>query len=67
MKTLEDIYLVECLSELEDSREKQGMRHSLPVIMIMSICAILCNANSFGSIARFAKAKQDWFEKYFDL
>jgi|LakMenE18May11ns_1017448.scaffolds.fasta_scaffold9766222_1 predicted transposase YbfD/YdcC len=67
MKTLEDIELVRCLSELEDTRAAEGKRHNLQVVVIMSMCAILCNANSFGGLARFAKAKLEWFEKYFDL
>lgn len=67
MKTFDDIELLEYFSELEDERTEQGKRHDLQVVMIMAICAILCNANSFGAIARFAKAKLDWFEKFFDL
>jgi hypothetical protein len=57
MKTLEDIALLEHFSELEDLRTDQGKRHDLQVIIVMAICGILCNANSFGAIAGFAKAK----------
>jgi predicted transposase YbfD/YdcC len=67
MKTLEDISLLEHFSDIEDLRTEQGKRHNLQVVMIMAICAILCNANSFGGIARFAKAKLDWFKNFFDL
>jgi predicted transposase YbfD/YdcC len=67
MKTLEDIALLEHFSELEDLRTDQGKRHNLQVIIIMAICGILCNANSFEAIAGFAKAKLEWFEKFFDL
>lgn len=67
MKTFDDIELVEHFSELEDLRTDQGKRHDLQVVMVMAICAILCNANSFGAITRFAEAKLKWFEKFFDL
>ena len=48
MKTLEDIELVRCLSELEDTRAAEGKRHNLQVVVKMSMCTILCNANSFS-------------------
>lgn len=67
MKTLEDIALVEHFSEIEDTRSIHGRRHELRTVIVMAICAVLCGANSFESIADFADAKLEWFEKYFNL
>ena len=67
MKTLEDISLVEHFSKIEDTRSIHGRRHNLFVVIIMAICAVLCGANSFESIADFADAKIDWFKQFFDL
>lgn len=67
MKTLEDIALVQHFSEIEDTRDPRGRRHNLQVVIIMAMCAVLCGANSFESIADFAECKIDWFKKFFHL
>lgn len=67
VKNIEDIDLVNSFDDLEDPRRDQGKRHKLSTVVIMSICAILCGANSFGSIERFVIAKLDWFKKFFEL
>lgn len=47
------------LHQVTDPRRAQGRRHSLPVILILSILAICSGADSLESIADWAKNYQD--------
>ena len=67
VKEIEDIGIVECFEDLEDPRRSQGQRFKLTELIVMSITAVLCGADSFGSIERFVEAKEEWFKKFFEL
>jgi hypothetical protein len=41
--------------------------HSLDSIFFMTICAAICGADGWSSIAAFCKAKGSWFKQYLDL
>ena len=66
-KEIEDLGIVEFFKDLEDPRRAQGQRFSLKALIVMSITAILCGADSFESIELFVEVKSEWFEKFFDL
>ena len=52
-KQLED--LIEILKSLPDPRKKRGKRHRIISIMAIAICAVLCGARSYASIAEWAQ------------
>jgi DDE_Tnp_1-associated len=46
--------LLDILSQLEDNRRKQGMRHPLHILFLITVMAIMQGAKSERAIARFA-------------
>lgn len=46
-------------STLPDPR-RYNKRHKLIDIITISICAVICNADTFEHIAEFGQAKIDW-------
>ena len=53
-------------STINDPR-RENRRHKLIDIITISICAVICNADSFEHIAEFGEAKFDWFKKFLEL
>jgi predicted transposase YbfD/YdcC len=51
------------LHKIPDHRRAQGKRHPLPTILILSILAISCGADSFQSISEWAINYQDQLRK----
>ncbi len=47
------------LSSVPDERGPQGIQHSLPLLLTLSICAICCGADSYESIAQWCVEYQD--------
>src|SRR3989338_2650424 len=46
--------LLDILNQLEDNRRKQGQRHPLHILFLITIMAIMAGAKSERAIARFA-------------
>ena len=46
--------LLSIINQLEDNRRKQGMRHPLHILLLITIMAIMAGAKSERAIARFA-------------
>ena len=59
--------LVNHFAELEDPRDQRGLRHLLPEMMVIAVCAVICNAEDWKSVAAFGRAKQAWFETFLRL
>ena len=49
------------LNELEDPRDKRGLRHELTNIIVMSIYAILCGCADCESISYFLELRKEYF------
>jgi hypothetical protein len=54
-------------STIDDPRVPGRTTHSLDNIFFMTICAVICGADSGSSIAAFCKAKRSGFGPYLDL
>ena len=52
--------------ELTDPRRRKVMYPLINVVTI-AICAVLCGADDFVSIAEFGRAKRKWLSKFLDL
>lgn len=51
--------LIILLNKLEDNRRKQGQRHPLHILLLITIMAIMAGAKSERAIARFAVNNKD--------
>jgi predicted transposase YbfD/YdcC len=53
---------------LTDPRRKtKNQRHKFVDILVIAICGVICGANGWVAVEKFAKAKQDWFKKFLEL
>ena len=52
---------------VDDPRRDHGKRHELLDVLILSLCGVLCGAQSWVDVADYARTKQDWFETFLDL
>ena len=55
------------LYKIIDQRSLQGQRYPLGQILLLSIFAMLCGADSYRKIAELIKLKYEIFDKYLDL
>lgn len=59
--------LLTVLQEVTDPRVERRKLHSLPDVLCIAICALLCGADSFEDMEVFGEAKSDWFETFLEL
>ena len=55
------------LFKIKDHRRKQGQRYKLGHVLLFSIFAILCNANSYRKIHSFIECHYELFNKIYNL
>ena len=58
--------IVEHFAKLEDPR-RYNKRHKLLDIVVISICAVICGADSWEDIELFGKAKEKWLMEFLAL
>ncbi len=61
------ISLIEHFRPLPDPRIAKKTRHKLIDIVVIAICAIICSANDYESIAEFGRSKEHWFKSFLEL
>ena len=54
-------------SSLKDPRIYRTKLHNLLDIILLSICAVLCGAETWIDIAEFGQARQDWLKTFMQL
>jgi len=59
--------ILEHFAALPDPRRDHGKIHMLDEIVFMSICAILCGADSWQEIAEYSESKIDWLKTFLTL
>jgi len=60
--------LMDCIGELDDPRKaSNGTRHDFQEILVISICAMLSNADSFDDIALWGRVKESWLRRFLVL
>lgn len=52
---------------LPDPRAERTKKHALSDILGVTLCAVICGADSFEEIERFGDARVDWLKQYFPL
>ena len=55
------------LQAIPDPRTGRARRHELLDILLISLCASLCGAQSFTDIALFGRCQQEWFKTWLAL
>ena len=59
---------MEKLGELEDPRQpSNGKRHDFREILVIAVCAMLSDADSFEDIALWGRLKADWLRRFLVL
>ncbi len=52
---------------LNDPRSGDNISHPLINIITISMCAVICGANSWVEVEQFGEAKRSWFEQFLDM
>lgn len=59
--------LIQCFNFVDDPRVIGRSRHLLVDVLVLSICATLCGAQSCIEIEEFGQQKYDWLKKFLEL
>ncbi len=59
--------VLELLNRIVDPREQKKVRHPLPTILFISLCAIFCGAESWEDIKLWGEVHKEWLSKYVDV
>jgi hypothetical protein len=64
---LRRLLIEEFLSFVEDPRVERTRKHSLETILVLSLLAVLCGADTFVEIEHYGEAKREWLSTFVDL
>ena len=59
--------IVECFASVPDPRMDRAKQHPLMDILALSLCGVICGADSFTDIEKFGHAKEDWLRTFLEL
>ena len=59
--------LREKLGSISDTRHESYVKHNLIDVIMITLLAILANANEWVEIECFAKSKEKWLKKFLEL
>ncbi len=59
--------IMEHFSAIGDPRRDHGKRHLLEDILVLTICAVICGADSFVALEAFGHAKHEWVRRFLAL
>lgn len=62
-----ELNFVRHLADLPDPRVDRTRWHRLDDILVITLCAVICGADSFEQIERFGKARHDWLKGFLEL
>lgn len=64
---LKQLIMEEFLSVIKDPRVERTRKHPLETIVVVVLLAVICGADSFVAIERFARAKSVWLASFLDM
>ena len=67
LKETELFKLVRAFSAIHDPRVKKRSKHKLIDVLVISICAVLCGAESAVDIEEFGQEKEEWLKRFLEL
>lgn len=59
--------LTDCFAHIEDPRVERTKLHLLEDILALTICAVICGADTFVAVEQFGRAKHDWLKRFLKL
>ena len=59
--------LVECFSDVKDPRVNRRRRHNLIDLIVIAICAVICNADGWADIRTWAETHEHWLTQFLEL
>ncbi|MGD1699694.1 ISAs1 family transposase [Dapis sp. BLCC M229] len=59
--------IYEYFSKLEDPRVDRTKRHKLIDIIIITICAVICSADTWVDIEAYGESKYEWLKSFLEL
>lgn len=59
--------LLEYFAKVPDPRLERSQLHPLASVLVLSLCAVICGANSFVGIEYFGNAREAWLRTFLDL
>jgi len=57
----------ECFSNLHDPRVIGRCDHKLLDLIVIAICAVICNADDWVGVETFGRAKESWLSQFLEL
>lgn len=57
----------EHFGNIQDPRHERTKHHKLIDILVIAICAIICNADNWEEVETFGEAKETWFRTFLEL
>jgi predicted transposase YbfD/YdcC len=62
-----EITFARYFADLPDPRVDRAKKHRLDDILGITLCAVICGADSFEEIERFGEAREEWLRRHFAL
>jgi predicted transposase YbfD/YdcC len=62
-----ELSFVSYFAELPDPRVNRTRKHRLDDILVITLCAVICGADSFEEIERFGEAREGWLRRFLAL
>jgi len=59
--------ILEYFASVPDPRVERSRLHPLASVLVLSLCAVICGANSFVDIEYFGRAREGWLRTFLDL
>src|SRR3954453_22128044 len=59
--------LISQLAQIEDPRCDWRVEHKLIDVLVIAVCAVLGEAESFEDIALYGRCKRDWLQRFLEL
>lgn len=59
--------ILEYFASVPDPRVERSQLHPLASVLVLSLCAVICGANSFLAIESFGHAREAWLRTFLDL
>ena len=67
MNENENAWIGNAFAGLEDPRQAMNQRHKFVDVLVIAICAAICGADDWESVATFGQAKEKWFRTFLEL
>jgi len=59
--------IVEYFARVEDPRIERSRLHPLDSVLVLTLCAVVCGAESFVAVEDFGRCREDWLRTFLDL